>query len=88
MGVSKSQLKEAQRITSRGRPEIDTEMCKGCELCVGACPENVLRMSARTNTQGVPFAEYDTSGGCTACKSCAIICPDNAISIYKFERGE
>jgi 2-oxoglutarate ferredoxin oxidoreductase subunit delta len=73
---------------AKGRPQIDPEICKGCELCVAACPEGVLRMSERSNSQGAPYAEYDPAGACSACKFCAIICPDNAIEIYKFEAGE
>jgi 2-oxoglutarate ferredoxin oxidoreductase subunit delta len=69
---------------SRGRPEIDREKCKGCALCVGACPEEILRMSGNTfNRQGLPFAVCSDESKCTACLSCAIICPDTAIRILK-----
>ena len=69
---------------SRGRPVIDRERCKGCALCVGACPEKILAMSRDTfNRQGVPFAECFEESRCTACMSCAIICPDMAIRIIR-----
>jgi 2-oxoglutarate ferredoxin oxidoreductase subunit delta len=69
---------------SRGRPSIDPEMCKGCALCVEACPEGILAMSQnRFNGQGLPFAECRDQEKCTACLSCAIICPDAAICIYR-----
>lgn len=63
--------------------EIDTERCKGCELCVGACPQKVLRMAAQFNRQGLPFSEIHDADRCTACMSCAIICPDTAIRVLK-----
>ena len=71
---------------SRGRPVIDRERCKGCQLCVGACPEKILAMSRDSfNRQGVPFAECFDESRCTACQSCAITCPDMAITIRRFE---
>jgi 2-oxoglutarate ferredoxin oxidoreductase subunit delta len=69
---------------SRGRPEFDRERCKGCTLCISACPEKILAMSRTTfNRQGVPFAECFDESRCTACLSCAIICPDMAIRIIR-----
>ena len=70
---------------SRGRPDIDRERCKGCTLCIGACPEKILAMSRdQFNRQGVPFALCFDEERCTACMSCAIICPDTAIRIVRF----
>jgi 2-oxoglutarate ferredoxin oxidoreductase subunit delta len=69
---------------SRGRPEIDREKCKGCALCVSACPEKILTMSRQEfNRQGVPFALCFDEERCTACLSCGIICPDSAIRVLK-----
>ncbi len=69
---------------SRGRPVIDRERCKGCALCVGACPEKILALSRDTfNRQGVPFSECFDEARCTACMSCAIMCPDMAIRIIR-----
>ena len=69
---------------SRGRPVIDRERCKGCALCGGACPENILALSRDSfNRQGVPFAECGDESRCTACMFCAIICPDMAITVYR-----
>ncbi len=85
--INTEQAKSAGK-RSKGRPRIDPEICKGCELCIEACPEGCLKLSARSNSQGVPYAEYDPAVACTACKFCAIICPDCAIEIFKFETGE
>jgi len=69
---------------SRGQPEIDTEKCKGCALCVGACPEKIMQMSTdRFNRQGLPFALCTDRDKCTACQFCAIVCPDAAIRVLK-----
>ena len=34
---------------SRGTVTIAAERCKGCELCIPACPPRVLRMSSERN---------------------------------------
>ena len=70
---------------SRGRQEIDRERCKGCTLCVGACPEKIIAMSKdEFNRQGLPFSVCFDESRCTACMSCAIICPDSAITVLRF----
>ncbi|MGA2763210.1 MAG: 4Fe-4S binding protein [Spirochaetia bacterium] len=70
---------------SRGRPEIDRERCKGCTLCVNACPEKIISMSKdEFNRQGLPFSVCFDESRCTACMSCAIICPDSAITVLRF----
>ena len=69
---------------SRGRTEIDRERCKGCGLCVAACPERILALTKdEFNRQGLPFAMCFDPARCTACMSCAIICPDTAIRVLK-----
>lgn len=69
---------------SRGRTEIDRERCKGCALCVGACPEKILTLSSdQFNAQGLPFAQCFDPQRCTACQSCAIMCPDVAIRVLR-----
>jgi 2-oxoglutarate ferredoxin oxidoreductase subunit delta len=39
------------------------------------------------NRQGVPFAVCFDEERCTACMSCAIICPDMAIRIFRFAQA-
>ncbi|MBQ7572068.1 MAG: 4Fe-4S binding protein [Bacteroidaceae bacterium] len=68
----------------RGTIVVDTERCKGCNLCVVACPLKIIRLSQRqVNRKGYPFAEQLAPGMCTGCTSCAIVCPDGCISVYR-----
>lgn len=69
---------------ARGKPEIDQERCKGCELCIEVCPEKILKMSAGFNKQGQQFATCFAAERCTACMSCAVICPDSAVRIWRY----
>lgn len=71
----------------KGKPEIDRELCKGCGLCLEACPRKILVLDTRANRQGVYPALCREPEQCTACKFCAIACPETAIRIYRV-RGE
>ena len=68
----------------QGRIVIDSERCKGCELCASVCPQNVIHISSAFNSKGYQPAELaDPLGACTGCAVCAIICPDIAITVYR-----
>ncbi len=64
---------------------IDQEKCKACHICVSVCPREVIGISARINKAGYIYAEViaEKAQECTGCKSCAIMCPDVAISVYR-----
>ncbi len=71
-------------VESRGTVTIDVERCKGCELCIPACPPGVLRMSSRRNERGLPYPEL--LPGCTGCGACLLVCPDFCFEIYQYEK--
>ncbi|RLC45978.1 MAG: 2-oxoacid:acceptor oxidoreductase [Candidatus Coatesbacteria bacterium] len=62
---------------------IDRERCKGCELCVAACPKQVLAMSTKINSKGYFYAEVAHIENCIACALCAKSCPDAAIEVER-----
>ena len=63
---------------------IYEDQCKGCGLCVRACPKNVLALSTtHLNAKGYYPSEVVRQDACIACKSCALTCPDVAIEIEK-----
>ncbi len=61
---------------------IDKNHCKGCELCVKACPQEILAMSKRIGIKGYFYAELVDSSRCIGCRICAITCPDAAIEVH------
>lgn len=66
--------------------EFDEDRCKGCSLCVSACPQGILRLSTRMNKKGYQTAEVFHEELCTSCAACARMCPDVAITIYRPEK--
>ncbi len=69
--------------TVRGTVVIDVEACKGCRLCVDACPPGVLRMAEEAvNARGYRYPELLT--GCTGCRACAEVCPDFCFQVYRY----
>ena len=71
-------------VMIQGRIVIDSEHCKGCALCIGVCPQDVIHMSDAFNARGYhPAQLIDPDGRCTGCAVCAVICPDTAITVYR-----
>lgn len=67
----------------KGAIVVNQERCKGCRLCVVACPTNVLSMSKQVNAKGYNYAIMENADACIGCASCGIVCPDGCISVYK-----
>ena len=67
---------------ARGDIIINVEKCKGCEICVEACPEDVIAMSKEVNQKGYLYAVKITDT-CTGCTNCALVCPDAVITVFR-----
>ena len=68
---------------SRGLLRVDVNECKGCGLCVEACPPKVIGMSEKLNHYGYRTATY-AGEGCTACGICFMVCPEpGAITVLR-----
>lgn len=63
--------------------EVNKDKCKGCELCVSACPLGLVKMSREINVFGNHFAEQTEPERCIGCALCGIMCPDLCITVYK-----
>ena len=61
------------------------ETCKGCELCIDACPQESLAMSKEINKQGYHYAVL-VQDNCTGCVNCALVCPDAVITVYRTKK--
>lgn len=76
-------LRTVHATIQQGVIEIDAERCKGCELCVYECPAHTLRLSDEVNLRGFRHSEQIRPDHCIGCASCALICPDGCITVYR-----
>ena len=71
----------------KGKIVVHKELCKGCGLCVAFCPQNVMTVSDTLNQMGYSPAKWLGKGNkgktCVACATCATMCPDAAIEVYR-----
>jgi len=68
---------------ARGKVTIDTDECKGCGICVDACPPKCLLLLSELNPNGVHPAQY-TGEHCSGCGICFYVCPEpGAITVYR-----
>lgn len=67
----------------KGWIEINPKYCKGCELCVSACPQTVLVLDTEHLTPKGYHPVYLFKDGCTGCAICALVCPEAALTVYR-----
>src|ERR1043166_8588491 len=70
-GVGRREMKGVDR----GGLVLNADECKGCGLCVEACPPRVLSLAATTNIHGYHTATY-AGTGCPGCGICYFVCPE------------
>ena len=56
----------------KGAIEVNTERCKGCQLCIIACPQKVIALANKVNLHGYPYVEAVNEEACVGCASCGI----------------
>jgi 2-oxoglutarate ferredoxin oxidoreductase subunit delta len=71
---------------SGGTVVIEADRCKGCELCIPACPPGVLSMSVEKNALGYYYPIL--ADGCTGCTGCHLVCPDFVFEVYRLTPPE
>jgi 2-oxoglutarate ferredoxin oxidoreductase subunit delta len=60
---------------------IDQSLCTGCELCVSACPQHVLRMVEDKSRLAGQVAWLANPDLCTGCMQCEDACPSLCIQV-------
>ena len=66
------------------RLTFQEDRCKGCGLCVRACPKHLLAISrTRLNHKGHAPVELEKPEECIGCASCALMCPDCVITVER-----
>lgn len=59
--------------------------CTGCQLCISACPNGVLRPSTELSTLMQPIVEYEKGYCRPECIKCAEVCPTGAFHSITIE---
>jgi len=72
-------------MAKRGKVEIDRELCKGCFLCIRACPVKVLEADTELNGSGCHPSKPVNPEKCIACGNCYEVCPDICIQVFELE---
>jgi formate hydrogenlyase subunit 6/NADH:ubiquinone oxidoreductase subunit I len=68
--------------------KIEASECKGCRVCVEACPKGCISIGSAINNIGYQYAKFENKG-CIACGLCFYVCPElGAITVYKGEKEE
>jgi len=60
---------------------VEKDRCKGCGLCVSACPSHVLAMTQEINAKGYFYPMVEHPDDCNGCRHCALVCPDVAVQV-------
>jgi 2-oxoglutarate ferredoxin oxidoreductase subunit delta len=77
-------LKFKEENMAKGKLLFDVDRCKGCGLCVAACPLKILDLDNKVvNVKGYNPVYEKIIDKCVACGSCAIMCPDSVIGIER-----
>ena len=75
---------QTERWREMAKVTFRTELCKGCGLCVSACPKHLLYIDKdRLNEKGHSPAAMSDESQCIACAFCATMCPDCVIKVEK-----
>ncbi|RKX75839.1 MAG: hypothetical protein DRP87_13590 [Spirochaetes bacterium] len=65
---------------------INDDECKGCRLCVDACPKKCIVIGSNINLIGYQYARFEQNG-CNACGLCYYVCPEpGAVTVYKKDK--
>jgi len=74
-------------MAKRGKVEIDRELCKGCLLCIRACPVKALEADTEANASGSYPSKVARDNTCIACGNCYEVCPDVCIRVFEISAG-
>ena len=71
-------------MARKGKVVIHRDLCKGCYLCIRACPVKALEKDSKLNSTGsYPVKLSDARDKCIACGNCYEVCADVALEIYE-----
>ena len=67
----------------KGVVVVKTERCKGCKSCVSEKKLHILSISKKKKKKGYNYVQQVVEDTCNGCSSCAIVCPDGCLTVYR-----
>ncbi len=85
--IDKKSRENITRITPPGSLSIKhlAQHCTACQLCISACPNDVLRPSTSLDTFMQPIMKFDKGYCRPECNECSSVCPTGAIKPITIE---
>jgi len=68
--------------------EINSNLCKGCDICIELCPTDVFKKSEKLNRMGYYLPVVANMKNCTGCRLCDLMCPEMAIVITEGQKTD
>ncbi|MGM9541110.1 MAG: 4Fe-4S binding protein [Candidatus Limivicinus sp.] len=62
------------------KARANTELCKGCRLCVNNCPRKAIIPLEKVNKKGYEIIEINAEL-CIGCGICYKVCPDYVFTV-------
>ena len=69
------------------KAKANTELCKGCRLCVGVCPRKAIVPLTTVNKKGYEIIRIDEEA-CIGCGMCYKMCPDYVVTVEEEEETD
>lgn len=83
--IAKARLEELFMPRKASDITIDSQLCKGCHICIHVCPQNVLQPADHVDNRGFYLPVVVNLDACKLCRLCELECPDFAISVHEEE---
>lgn len=67
------------------RFNLNPAYCKGCGICIEACPRKVIESTGCLDAKGHMLPAGGDRSRCIGCRLCELVCPDFAVAIGEGE---